>query len=51
MDMVKNDWCLPHTAHQNLTYIFLSSDLAWTWWKMIELHPKTEDQNITYIYF
>ena len=27
----------PGTADQNITY----SDLAWTWWKMIDLHPGT----------
>ena len=26
----------PGTADQNITYIFLISDLAWTWWKMID---------------
>ena len=38
-DMVKDDWPLPVTAVWNLTYNFLSSDLARTWWKMIDPHP------------
>ena len=37
----------PSTADQNITEIFLISDLAWTWWKMIELYLSTADQNLT----
>ena len=42
--MVKDDWLPSGTADQNLTYNFYDSDLAWTWLKMIELHPGTADQ-------
>ena len=45
--MVKDDWLHPGTADQNITLIFLHSDLDWTWWKMIELHTGTADQNLT----
>ena len=31
---------LPGTADQKLSWHFLHSDLACTWWKMIELHPE-----------
>ena len=37
----------PGTAEKNITYNVLSSDLDWTWWKMIDLHPGTADQKVT----
>ena len=38
--MVKDDWPPPRYCRLECHLIFLSSDLAWTWWKMIELHPQ-----------
>ena len=35
------------TPDQNITYNVLSSDLAWTWWKLTEIHPRTADQSLT----
>ena len=44
LDMVKDDWLPSGTADQNISYNGLCSDLAWTWWKIIDLHPGTADQ-------
>ena len=45
--MVKDDWIPPrYCIDQNLTHV-LSSDLAWAWWKMIELHPGTAETRIS----
>ena len=45
LDMVKDDWtpecCWPESDLKSL-----SSDLAWTWWKMTD-QPIIADQNLT----
>ena len=50
--MVKDDWTpLQVLQTRNSSNIFVHSDLAWTWWKMIELHPGTADQKLTNIFY
>ena len=45
LDMVKEDWTLPwYCREEYASNIFVHSDIAWTWWKMIELHPGTANQ-------
>ena len=47
LDMVKDDWTPPRYCRPEYYQNVLYSDLAWTWWKMIDLHPGTADQNLT----
>ena len=47
LDMVKDDWPPPQYCWPESDLKLLSLDLAWTWWKMIDLHPSIADQNLT----
>ena len=48
LDMVKDDWTPPwYCRPETHLKFFLHSDIAWKWWKMIELHPGTADQKLS----
>ena len=43
--MEKDDWLQPrYFKPEYHLQIDISSDLAWTWWKMIDVHQGTVDQ-------
>ena len=49
--MEKDDWLQPQVLQTRISpEMFYSSDLAWTWWKMNDLHPGTADQTHLNIY-
>ena len=46
--MVKDDWPLNQVLQTRMSpKLFVSTDLAWTWLKMIELHPGSANQKLT----